>query len=163
MEYKTNPWSIVLSVAITAIISGGGIYLWQTQNSSIVTPVEKEEVNNESSISPPITEDEIISEKTPATQLSLKGVIHYRIDGSAWLEIDDFKKYDIQIQDTTVVKNIPENLLDERIKKIMKETGQDHPWFGLMSSISSYIKEGSVVQIEGAANKVIADEISVLE
>ena len=29
MNYKTNPWTIVLSIVITTIIVGSGIYYWQ--------------------------------------------------------------------------------------------------------------------------------------
>ena len=41
MENKTNPWTIVLAVVITAVVVGGGVYYWQTQNSTKVLPVEK--------------------------------------------------------------------------------------------------------------------------
>ncbi|NCO04883.1 MAG: hypothetical protein GW939_01905 [Candidatus Magasanikbacteria bacterium] len=41
MEYKTNPWTVVLAVLITTVIVGGGVYYWQTQNSTKVLPVEE--------------------------------------------------------------------------------------------------------------------------
>src|SRR3989338_8928984 len=36
MENKTNPWTIVLAVVITAVVVGGGVYYWQTQKSTEV-------------------------------------------------------------------------------------------------------------------------------
>ncbi|MDP1760021.1 MAG: hypothetical protein Q8L01_00955 [Candidatus Woesebacteria bacterium] len=41
MENKTNSWTIVLAMVVTAVVVGGGVYYWQTQNSTEVLPVEK--------------------------------------------------------------------------------------------------------------------------
>ncbi len=133
----SHAMKMVLAVIISSLISGTGVYLWQTQNS---TPQ-------------PSIQDKI----------SMEGKIFYTSDGSPWLESAEGRKYEILIQETTVIKNIPENLLDERIKRLMKEAGKTHPWFGLMGNISTYVKENTAVKIEGYTNRIITDEISVLE
>lgn len=53
-------------------------------------------------------------------------------------------------------------MLDERIKKLMKEANAKFPWYGLMSSLSTYIKDGSTVKIQGTTNQITADEIRLL-
>lgn len=42
MNNKTSPWPIVLSVLITALVVGGGMYYWQTLDSTEVTPIDEE-------------------------------------------------------------------------------------------------------------------------
>ncbi len=37
---KTNPWTIVLTIVITAVVVGGGVYYWPTQSSTEVSSVE---------------------------------------------------------------------------------------------------------------------------
>jgi hypothetical protein len=41
MENKTNLWTIVLTGVVTAVVVGGGIYYWQTQNSTEVLPAKE--------------------------------------------------------------------------------------------------------------------------
>ncbi|PIR55109.1 hypothetical protein COU74_02920 [Candidatus Peregrinibacteria bacterium CG10_big_fil_rev_8_21_14_0_10_36_19] len=48
MEYKTNPWTIILTVVLTTIV-GGGFFLWQSQNTNTEEPAVIEE-NNETKI-----------------------------------------------------------------------------------------------------------------
>lgn len=38
MDYKTNPWTIVLTTAITAVVIGGGFFLWQNQATETEEP-----------------------------------------------------------------------------------------------------------------------------
>ena len=42
---KTNPWSIVIAVIITAVVVGGGVYYWQTQKTTGTSPVEEVTTN----------------------------------------------------------------------------------------------------------------------
>jgi hypothetical protein len=42
---KTNPWSIVLAVVITAVVVGGGVYYWQAQKPTEVSPTEEVTTN----------------------------------------------------------------------------------------------------------------------
>ncbi|MBN1494910.1 hypothetical protein JW911_04215 [Candidatus Peregrinibacteria bacterium] len=190
MKYKTNPWLIVFTIIITAAVAGGGVYLWQNQNLPENTDYKEtaehiEEDLEEDAITvvpmpinefEPIAEETEIAEETvpdaatpvpPQISVSatnkfvLKGVINYRVDGSAWLQTEDGSEYDLQIQETTILKGIPDDLLDERISSILKETGKDYPWFGLISDISEYIKEGTPIEVLGGTNIVITDEISL--
>ncbi len=73
MEYKTNPWTIVLTIVITAVIIGGGVYWWQTQNSAEVTPVEEVEISQPTTETLPTTQPTVSSNRP---------VIAYPADGS---------------------------------------------------------------------------------
>src|SRR3990167_4781378 len=75
MENKTNPWTIVLSVVITAVVVGGGVYYWQTQNFTTVLPVEKETVSQPTT---PATNNAV----TQPVVKSNKPVITYPANGS---------------------------------------------------------------------------------
>ncbi|OGY43244.1 MAG: hypothetical protein A2820_01210 [Candidatus Buchananbacteria bacterium RIFCSPHIGHO2_01_FULL_40_35] len=74
MENKTNPWTIVLAVLITAVVVGGGVYYWQTQNSTKVLPVEKV-------TSQPTTSDTQEAVTQPVVK-SNKPIITYPANGS---------------------------------------------------------------------------------
>ncbi|MBI4235601.1 hypothetical protein HY604_04870 [Candidatus Peregrinibacteria bacterium] len=74
MEYKTNPWTIVLTVVITTVVAGGGVYYWQAQNSTKVLPVE--EITTQ-----PTTSDTKEAVTQPVVK-SDKPVITYPANGS---------------------------------------------------------------------------------
>lgn len=47
MENKTNPWTIGLAVVVTAIVVGGGIFLWQNKTADTTPSTTSKEVVNE--------------------------------------------------------------------------------------------------------------------
>lgn len=49
MENKTNPWVIILTIVITAIIVGGGIYIFQGETPINATPTEETKKEEEAS------------------------------------------------------------------------------------------------------------------
>jgi len=75
MKGKTNPWSIILTIVITAVVVGGGVYYWQTKNSSKVLPVGKETINQ---VTTPAAKNTI----TQPVVKSNKPVITYPANGS---------------------------------------------------------------------------------
>ncbi|PIQ77765.1 hypothetical protein COV82_02740 [Candidatus Peregrinibacteria bacterium CG11_big_fil_rev_8_21_14_0_20_46_8] len=46
MEYKTDPWVIVLTIIITALIVAGAFYIWQQDDRNLTPdPIENNEEN----------------------------------------------------------------------------------------------------------------------
>lgn len=59
MEYKTNPWTIILTALLTAAIIGGGVYYWQNQKTS-------EKITSQIDVAD--EQDEKITSPTPETK-----------------------------------------------------------------------------------------------
>lgn len=47
MEYKTNPWTIGFAVITTAVVVGGGIFLWQNETADTTPSTNSKQVVNE--------------------------------------------------------------------------------------------------------------------
>lgn len=157
MEYKTNPWLIVVTIVVTAIVAGGGVYLWQSKNPTEVIP--------KTTIQP-----ENITEESPSPLVqSIQGTIKYgpdfRTNGDIFLTDKENRTFSLRIQEPTKLIGISEMLYDEGMKKILKETGETYPWFGLISDITVYIKDGQTINVRGLIDfidpKILAYEIQI--
>ena len=43
MKYKTNPWTLVISILLTALVVGVGTYFWQMQKATSEMTMQKQE------------------------------------------------------------------------------------------------------------------------
>lgn len=142
MIYKTNPWPIVLTVLITALVAGGGVYYWQTK---VVSQGERIIVDVDSAVAcvPQFKTIEEYRKLTDTLSLQPQGLARVQIDSKdlsiapegvdfydayVWAS-PDWDKKNIEDVQTFYVETIKFDLSKEKEGVDISETAYS-TWYG---------------------------------